>query len=114
MKFADGVVCCGSPIEEHNQTSATKWVYLKENDFYTIPYRTLIPKNSRNLLVAGRCFSATHSAHAGSRSIAQCMGMGQAAGIAASIAIDHQCSLKEVSIDQLRKQLLAQNVQLEV
>lgn len=114
MKFADGVVCCGSPIEDHNQTSATKWVYLKENDFYTIPYRTLIPKNSRNLLVAGRYFSATHSAHAGSRSIAQCMGMGQAAGIAASIAIDHQCSLKEVSIDQLRKQLLAQNVQLEV
>ncbi len=113
-KFEDGVVLCGSPIEDHNQTSATKWVYLQENDYYSIPYRTLIPKNSQNLLVAGRCFSATHSAHAGSRSIAQCMGMGQAAGVAASIAIDQKCPVKEISIERLRKQLLAQNVQLEV
>jgi hypothetical protein len=49
-----------------------------------IPFRTLVPQKIANLLVAGRCFSATHDAHASVRSMAQCMAMGQAAGVAAA------------------------------
>jgi len=53
---------------------------------YDIPYRTLLPQKVAGLLVAGRCFSATHDAHASCRSMAQTMAMGQAAGTAAALA----------------------------
>ena len=51
-----------------------------------IPYRTLLVRDAANVLVAGRCFCATHDAHASVRSMAQCMAMGQAAGTAAALA----------------------------
>ena len=53
---------------------------------YGIPYRCLVPLDVDGLLVAGRCFSATHDAHASARSMATCMAMGQAAGTAAVLA----------------------------
>jgi hypothetical protein len=43
-------------------------------------------RDATNALVAGRCFSATHEAHASIRSMAQCMAMGQAAGTTAAMA----------------------------
>ena len=52
-----------------------------------IPYRSLVVRDAANVLVAGRCFSATHDAHASVRSMAQCMAMGQAAGTAAAMAV---------------------------
>ncbi len=51
-----------------------------------IPLRSLIVRDGTNALVAGRCFSATHDAHASIRSMAQCMAMGQAAGTTAALA----------------------------
>ena len=48
--------------------------------------RTLLVRDAANVLVAGRCFSATHDAHASVRSMAQCMALGQAAGTAAALA----------------------------
>ena len=50
---------------------------------YDIPYRCLIARDIENLLVAGKCFSATHEAIASSRVIPICMAEGQAAGQAA-------------------------------
>lgn len=112
--FEDSIGLCGAPVEDHNQGSDTRWEYLKENRAYGIPYRTLIPKGSKNLLAAGRCFSATHTAHASCRSIAQCMAMGQAAGTAAALAVQKQCSVSSVPYSQLREKLLEQNVQLSM
>lgn len=113
-KFDDGVILCGSPIEDHNQSCGTKWKYLKENDAYLIPYRCLVPKQSENLIVAGRCLSATHSAHAASRSIAQCMGMGEAAGKASSISIDEGVPVKDISVEKLKMLLKKNQVKLEL
>ena len=59
---------------------------MGESGVYGIPYRCLLPAGIEGLLVAGRCFSATHDAHASARSMATCMAMGQAAGTAAAIA----------------------------
>ncbi len=54
------------------------------------------------MLVAGRCFSATHDAHASVRSMAQCMAMGQAAGVAAAVALRAGNSVRSVVPEELR------------
>jgi glycine/D-amino acid oxidase-like deaminating enzyme len=86
--FDDQVARCGAPIEEHHAGEDTRWVYLPEGATYGIPYRTLQPQELENVLVAGRCFSATHDAHASARSMATCMAMGQAAGTAAALSAE--------------------------
>jgi hypothetical protein len=54
---------------------------------YDIPYRSLVPQRIENLLVAGRCHSATRGAHASSRVTVTAMAMGEAAGAASAIAL---------------------------
>jgi hypothetical protein len=85
-QFEDQVARCGAPIEEHHAGDDTRWVYLEEGATYGIPYRALQPRGLDNVLVAGRCFSATHDAHASARSMGTCMAMGQAAGTAAALS----------------------------
>ncbi len=84
-QFSDQIARCGAPIEEHHAGDDTRWVYLAEGATYGIPFRTLQPRGLENVLVAGRCFSATHDAHASARSMGTCMAMGQAAGTAAAL-----------------------------
>lgn len=82
-KFDDGVVCGNYDIDIHNpEGSGTSHYYFKDGEYYTIPYRCLVPKGSRNLLVAGRCISSTHEAQASYRIMPICCCLGEAAGIA--------------------------------
>lgn len=85
--FDDQIGLCGAPIEDHRIGEGTEWVYLPDGQSVGIPLRSLIVRDSSNTLVAGRCFSATHDAHASVRSMAQCMAMGQAAGVLAAEAV---------------------------
>ena len=85
-KFDDAIAKCGAPIEDHHAGSDTRWEYLPEGETYDIPYRCLVPKEVDGLLVAGRCLSAEHEAHASVRSMGQCMAMGQAAGVGAALS----------------------------
>ncbi len=101
-QFEDQIGLCGAPMEDHHDGEGTKWQYLPDAKSVGIPYRTLIPKESCNLLVAGRCFSASHISHSSVRSMAQCMVMGQAAGVAASLALKSRKSALEVNIQELR------------
>ena len=86
-KFGDSIAQCGAPIEDHHPGRNTRWEYIPAGDTYDIPYRCLLPLGIENLLIAGRCLSATHDAHASVRSMGQCMAMGQAAGTAAALAV---------------------------
>jgi len=104
-QFDDQIGLCGAPIEDHHGGADTKWQYLPDGRCVGIPYRTLLPREKTNLLVAGRCFSATHDAHASVRSMAQCMAMGQAAGTAAAMASRKSCSPKDVDPGDLRATL---------
>jgi hypothetical protein len=104
-KFEDAIAQCGAPIEEHHAGQDTRWEYLPDGETYHIPYRCLIPQNAEGLLVAGRCLSADHDAHASVRSMGQCMAMGQAAGAAAVIALKHGCSPRAVPIHELQSEL---------
>jgi glycine/D-amino acid oxidase-like deaminating enzyme len=85
-QFVDQIARCGAPIEEHHAGDDTRWIYLADGATYGIPFRALQPQGLDNVLVAGRCFSATHDAHASARSMGTCMAMGQAAGTAAALA----------------------------
>jgi hypothetical protein len=80
---------------------------------YDIAYRTLLPQEIENLWVAGRCHSATSEALASSRVTANAMGMGQAAGTAAALALSSACGSREVVISELQDRLVAADVILD-
>jgi hypothetical protein len=103
--FEDGIGLCGAPIEDHHGGADTKWEYLPDGAAVGIPYRTLVVRDAANVLVAGRCFSATHDAHASVRSMAQCMAMGQAAGMAAALAIESRRDPRDIDVAALRERL---------
>lgn len=63
---------------------------------YDIPYRSLLPQKVANLLVAGRCHSATRGAHASTRVTATSMAMGEAAGLAAALGLEQGKTPQEV------------------
>jgi hypothetical protein len=76
-------------------------------DYYT-PYRALLPRNVEQLLVAGRHYSATPDAQRMSREIPPCMAMGQAAGIAAALAVDAGTPVRDVPVAAIRAGMRAQ------
>ncbi|MCX6065690.1 MAG: FAD-dependent oxidoreductase [Chloroflexi bacterium] len=104
-KFDDAIAQCGAPIEEHHAGQDTRWEYLPDGETYHIPLRTLLPQKVDNLLVAGRCLSADHDAHASVRSMGQCMAMGQAAGVAAQLSLETGKSPKEANVAQVQARL---------
>jgi glycine/D-amino acid oxidase-like deaminating enzyme len=87
-KFEDAIAASCWPIEEHGAGRSTRWVWLSPGGYCQIPYGALVPRGPDNVLVAGRCLSATHEAQAALRVTANCFSMGQAAGIAAAMAGD--------------------------
>lgn len=113
-QFDDQIALCGAPIEDHKSGDGTNWAYLPEGSAVGIPLRTLIVKDSSNTLVVGRCFSATHDAHASIRSMGQCMAMGVAAGITSALAHKNQTSIREVPFSKLQRELLNSGAILEI
>ena len=113
-QFDDQVGLCGAPIEDHHAGRDTRWTYLPDGQAVGIPYRTLVVRDAANLLVAGRCFSATHDAHASVRSMAQCIAMGQAAGTAAGLAATLGLAPRDVPFSRLRDRLVADGAILSI
>jgi hypothetical protein len=73
-----------------------------------MPYRVLLPKEIDNLLVAGRHYSATSQAQKMSREIPPCMAMGEAAGVAAALALNAGVTVRDVDVSALQKTLRTQ------
>ena len=113
-QFNDQIGLCGAPIEDHRPGIGTRWEYLPDASAVGIPYRTLVARDALNLLVAGRCFSATHDAHASVRSMAQCMAMGQAAGTAAAAAAESGGEVRGLDVGRLLSTLRAEGALLTV
>ena len=78
--------------------------------FYTIPYGCLVPETVDGLLLAGRCISGTHLAHANYRVMPICANMGQAAGIAAALCCVQEIQPRALDVSQLQAELLRQGV----
>jgi len=79
---------------------------------YEIPYRCLVPGEVGGLLVAGRCISGTHEAHASYRVTGTCVATGQAAGLAAAWASARGLSPSQVDGPELRSGLIERGVSL--
>jgi hypothetical protein len=112
-RFDDEIALCGAPIEDHHAGGDTDWRYVADGGVYGIPFRTLLPVGIEGLLVAGRCFSATHDAHASARSMATCMAMGQAAGTAAAISAADGILPRAIPAARLRERLRAAGALLD-
>lgn len=105
-KFEDAIACGAYPIDIHDPVAerlVTKRV--PPGEYYTIPYRCLLPRGGENWLVAGRCISATHEAFAAFRVSAIVMAIAQAAGTAAAMAARARVSPRAVDPQVLRQVL---------
>ena len=106
MDFKDTIALGNYDIDIHNPEGAgTSHYYFKDGQYYKIPYRALLPKEYDNLLVAGRCISATHEAQASIRIMPICACLGEAAGIAAVVAYHSGKSAHTVDVNAVRKKL---------
>ncbi len=113
-KFDDGICACNYEIDIHSPDgSGTSHYFFPDWEYYTIPYRCLVPKDSKNVLVAGRCISSDHDAQASFRVIPFATAIGEAAGTAASIALDVNSTVKDVPVDALLAQLRKQGAFIE-
>lgn len=104
-KFEDGIARSAWPIELHS-ASAPKLHWLID-DFYEIPFRTMVPVTANNIIVAGRCISAEHEALASARVTAQCFELGQAAALATLESIKTGTAFRELDGALIRESMIA-------
>jgi hypothetical protein len=113
-KFDDSVAVCNYDIDIHSPDgSGTSHYYFPAGEYYSIPYRCLIPKKITNLLVAGRCISATHDAQASLRIMPTCSNLGEAAGVAAALSAICDYNVRKVSIEELQSRLLLNGAKIK-
>ena len=108
-RFEDGIATANYDIDIHNpEGEGTSHYYFKKDEWYEIPYRCLIPLGMKNLLVAGRCISATHEAQASFRIMPYCCEIGQSAGVAVSVAKNRGQDLRDADVSEVRDLLRAE------
>ncbi len=112
--FPDAVAAGNYDIDIHNpEGSGTSHYYFERGQYYTIPFRSLIPKGVDNLLVAGRCISATHEAQASIRIMPICCTLGEAAGVGAAVAVKSKKASQQADTDEIRRILKENNAVIE-
>lgn len=115
LKMADfddeiGRYCYPVDIHSHSidAEDATGGLYEKgyeKGKSYAIPYRSLLPKNTQNLLVAGRCIGAQREMMGSTRVMPGCFITGMAAGMAAAQCIEDNCLPREANVNKLKSKL---------
>ena len=100
-QFEDAICNAFYPVDLHTKTGVRP-KKLKPGIIPTVPLSALVPKDSSNVLVAGRCVSSDRLANSGLRVQASCMAMGQAAGAAAALAVQKQLTPGALPLDELK------------
>jgi glycine/D-amino acid oxidase-like deaminating enzyme len=100
-KRPDGICRVPWPIELHSgDKPKLHWLI---DDYYEVPYLSLVPKFGENIIVAGRCLGAEHEALASARVTAQCFEYGHAAAVAACHSIDQNIPIRHLDIQAIRE-----------
>ncbi len=79
----------------------------RESEITQIPYRCLLPKDTRNLITVGRCISVEREVLGPVRVMGPCIAMGQAAGIASALALQNGAVYKNIDVNALRQKIVA-------
>lgn len=108
-RFPDAIGNGTYPVDIHNASGGgITFRHLEKAPFYQIPYSSLVPQGACNVLVAGRCMDADEGAFGAVRVMINCNQTGQAAGVAAWLALDAGKSVAEIDTDRLRETLKKQ------
>ena len=112
-KFSDAILRSAYPVDVHSSVGKG---YARDDggvpgappagDWCEVPYRCLVPVKINNLLVAGRCISATHEGQGALRIMPNCIALGQAAGVAAALCVQNAVQPRMLDTSLLRRKLL--------
>lgn len=107
-KFADAIARVNYPVDIHNPGgSGTEMIHMDNNDWYEIPYGCIVPQRSKNLLVGGRPISVDHAIHSSMRVMPPACSVGQAAGVAATMAAESGKTPAELDGKAVRAKLVS-------
>lgn len=102
----DSILLAANSVDVHGRFGPTSNEYVPiKGKYYGVPYRCLIPKGIEQLLIAGRCVSADSTAAGAIRVMPPCMGMGEAAGVAAALSVKEGITVRRIDVQNLRKVL---------
>ncbi|MES3002632.1 MAG: FAD-dependent oxidoreductase, partial [Pseudomonadota bacterium] len=104
----------GWPLELHLKGDVEfRWPKIPESrGFNHLPYRMTVPPGFDNLWVAGRCASMTHEAQSAARVTGACFVMGEAAGLAADLALADSCTAADIDVGKLQARLESEGAYL--
>lgn len=107
--FRDCIGISGAWCTVLYEGRSTRW---KKRPLWQIPYRSLVPKKTRNLLVAGRCFSFNEDLYQDARVIGTCLITGHGAGAGAAVSLNTGAPVQDTDIHRIRELLLEQKAYL--
>lgn len=100
-KREDSIARSSWPIELHyGAKPKTEWLI---DDYYDVPFGTLVPEEADNIIVAGRCLSAEHEALASCRVTAQCFEYGRAAALATDLSLRDEIRYQDIDGTEISK-----------
>ncbi|WP_062234652.1 FAD-dependent oxidoreductase [Fictibacillus sp. FJAT-27399] len=110
-KFEDTIGQICFPVDIHDPDTGQAHFYeIGDDGAFDIPYRAMIPKGLENIIVAGRCISATSFAHGATRNMAPCLVMGESAGVAAALGAKDNVTMPKLDVAKLQGILEKQGV----
>ena len=117
-RFDDAVARGTYYLDGHKPDDDKRTYILSKEEMkvppYQIPYRCLLARDAKNLLAAGRCFSADQLALSSARVSTTCSMMGQAAGIAAAMSVEKNCNPRQLDPAEVRKEVETRGGELAV
>lgn len=110
-KRSDSICRSPWPIELHDgEKPRLRWLL---DDYYDVPFGTLVPQRGENVIVAGRCLSAQHQALASARVTAQCFEYGHAAAVATLVSLDSSTAYRDLDVRAVQDRMIANGSALQ-
>jgi hypothetical protein len=114
-KRSDGIAKGCHHVDIHQDGTGQIRIPVNDGGSYDIPVTSLLPKGLENVVVAGRCLSASREAQGSARVMGSCMAMGQAAGCLTAMALtqSNHARLRDIPVARLRHILKEQGAVLD-